>query len=384
MRYVIQEIFQKHFEAYRLSHNLPLHVIKAVRAICKCRTAELGGHVLKCPDGHVEQVWYNSCKHRFCPICSFVEIGRWIHKQVNRLPDCDYYHTIFTLPWELNRVWEFNRKVFTKLLFKAAWECLKELLADPKYLGALPGAIASFHSWTQTIWIHPHVHFLVTGGGMTSDGKWVNSRNDFLLPARVVSAKFRGKFLAFLRQALQTKKLVPPDDMSEQQLLNLLNKLGRKKWHVMIMPPYRHGKGVIKYLGRYVRGGPISKSRVTIETEDTIRLRCKNEDRTGHNFVRLSMAEFISRMVRHVPLEGVHLTRCYGLLDRRARAQLNAARSLLGQLPVADDDSLTWQAVCAQAGNIRTDVCPICGKRLLEVELSRSSGLSPPSCKLAS
>jgi len=197
---VIQKIFQKHFEAYRTVHNLPLHVVKAMRAVSKCRTAELGGHVLKCPEGHVEQVWYNSCKHRFCPVCSFVEVAKWIHKQVNRLPDCDYYHTIFTLPWELNRLWEYNRQVFTNLLFKAAWETLKQLLADPKYLGAMPGGIGSFHSWTQTMWVHPHVHFLVTGGGMTSAGKWVNTKNDFLLPARVVSAKFRGKFLAFLKK----------------------------------------------------------------------------------------------------------------------------------------------------------------------------------------
>ena len=143
------------------------------------------------------------------------------------------------------------------------------------------------------------------------------------------------------------------------------------------MPPYRHGKGVIKYLGRYVRGGAISNSRVAIETEDTVRLRCKNEDRSAHNFMTLSMSEFISRMVRHVPPEGAHLTRCYGLLDRRKRAQLNAARVILGQLPVADDDSLTWQAVCAQAGDARPDVCPVCGKPLIQSELS-STGLSPP------
>lgn len=377
-------MFQKHFEAHRASHKLPMHVVKAGRAISKCRTAELGGHVKRCPEGHVEQVWYNSCKHRFCPICSFVEIGRWIHKQVNRLPDCDYYHTIFTIPWELNRVWEFNRKLFTKLLFKASWECLKELLEDPKYLGALPGAVASFHSWTQTIWIHPHVHFLVTGGGMTPDGKWVNVRNSFLLPARVVSAKFRGKFLAFLRHALETKKLLPPDDMSEQQLLNLFNNLGRKKWHVMIMPPYRHGKGVVKYLGRYVRGGPVSNRRVTSESEDSILLRYKNEDRTGHKFMSLPVSEFIARMVRHVPPTGVHLTRCCGLLHQSKKEQLDAARAQLGQMPVADDDSLTWQAVCAQAGDRKPDVCPVCGRTLVEVELPHSSGLSPPSCKLAS
>lgn len=374
----IQQVFQEHFDAYRAAHPLPRHVIKAITAICQCRTAELGGHVWRCPEGHVQHVWYNSCKHRFCPVCSFLEISRWMHKQVARLPDCDYYHTIFTLPWELNRLWEFNRQAFTKLLFAAAWECLKELLADPKYLGALPGATATFHSWTQTSWVHPHLHFLLTGGGMTPEGKWVKAKDQFLLPARVVSAKFRGKFLAFLRKAVEKQELVLPDGLSQQQLLNLFNKLGRKKWHVMIMPPYRHGKGVIKYLGRYVRGGPVSDRRVTLLPDGTVRLRYKNAERTGHQFMVLTVEEFIARMVRHVPVEKVHLTRSYGLLGRAKREQLNAARALLGQLPVSDDETLTWEAACASAGDRKPHVCPVCGAALIEEELDESSGLSPP------
>ena len=355
--------------------------MKAAEAITQCRTAELGGHIQRCPEGHVERVWYNSCKHRACPVCAFLEIKKWVHKQIGRLLDCDYYHTIFTIPWELNVLWAYNRRAFTNLQFAAAWESLKELLADGKYLGALPGALASFHSWTQTILVHPHAHLLVTGGGMTPDGRWVRSQDEFLLPSRVVSAKFRGKFLALLRQAVEKEKLTLPPGLSVQQCLNLFNKLGRSKWHVMIMPPYRHGRGVIQYLGRYVRGGPVSNRRVTADGDEAIRLRYKDPTRTQTLSMRLTIPEFLGRLLRHIPETGAHLNRAYGLFAPGKRAALDAARALLGQLPATDEEKLTWQVACAQAGPEHPELCPVCGRPLIRVELS-PAGLSPP-CQVA-
>jgi len=374
---VIQEIFQKHFEGYRKTRKLPLRVLKAAAAIARCRTAALGGHVQRCPEGHVERVWYNSCKHRACPVCAFLEIKKWVRRQIGRLLNCDYYHTIFTIPWELNGLWAYNRKRFTNLLFAAAWETLKELLADPKYLGALPGVLASFHSWAQTLWVHPHLHLLVTGGGMTPGGRWVGLKDEFLLPSRVVSAKFRGKFLAFLRQAVEKQKLTLPPDLSTQQCLNLFNKLGRSKWHVMILPPYRHGRGVVQYLAWYVRGGPVSNPRVTADGEDAIQLRYKDPTRTQTLYMKLTIPEFLSRLIRHIPEPGAHLNRAYGLFAPGQRAALNAARALLGQLPVTDEETLIWQVACAQAGPEHPELCPVCGRQLIRVALSLT-GLSPP------
>jgi len=378
----IQKVLQDHFEAHCQTHKVPLRVRKAGQAIRKCRTARLGGHIQKCPDGHVERVWYNSCKHRACPVCAFMQITRWIHQQIRKLLHCDYYHTIFTIPSEFNSLWEFNRRLFTDLLFRAAWHSLKELLADPKYLGALPGAIASFHSWAQTLIIHPHLHFLVTGGGLTPQGQWLTVRDEFLLPSRVLSAKFRGKFLAFLRQALQESRLLPPPDLSPQRVLNLLNKLGRAKWHVQIMPPYKHGRGVIDYLGAYVRGGPVSSRRVTLDSEDSILLRYKDETRTRTLFMPLSIHEFLTRLLRHVPERGVHHARGYGLFAPGKREQLNAARKLLGQLPVAPPEEISWQTACSLAGPLHPELCPVCGKPLIRIELS-PTGLSPPCRKVA-
>jgi hypothetical protein len=377
MKSVIQEVFRDHFPGYARSRKLPLHVWKAACSIRKCRTAALGGHIQKCPDGHVERVWYNSCKHRSCPLCAFIEITRWIKKQVARLIKCDYFHVVFTMPQELNGLWEHNRALFTNLFFLAAWHSLKELLANPEHLGALPGAIASFHSWAQTLWLHPHIHFLVTGGGLTKAGDWIKSRQRFLLPGRVLVAKFRGKFLAFLRKALDAQKLQLPADLSRQQCINLFNKLGRAKWHVRIMPPYKHGRGVIQYLGRYVRGGPVSDRRLSRKGPASLLLRYKDETRTKIQFMTLSVTEFISRFIRHIPVTGVHHVRAYGLFAPASRKQLDHARAQLGQLPVHDEETSDWQEICTHAGDQHPELCPVCGKRLIREELP-PSGLSPP------
>jgi hypothetical protein len=365
----IQQILRERFSDFSRQHKLPLHVHKAASAIMACRTAALGGHVQGCPAGHVRRVWYNSCRHRFCPLCAFIQIQKWIRRRSARLIRCDYYHTVFTIAEELNPLWAHNRQPFTNLLFAAAWQSLKELLADPQHLGALPGAIASFHSWSQMLWVHPHVHFLVTGGGLDPDGGWRASPKSFLLPARALSCKFRGKLLALLRKALERGELTLPAELTRRKCRNLFNKLGRKKWHVMIMPPYRHGDGVLKYMGRYVRGGPISERRLSIPSPGIVRLRYKNPERTGHDTLRLTFDEFLARLLRHVPPEGVHTVRAYGLFAPKARPALNAARALLGQLPVKDPAPASWQELCAQAGIAHPERCPVCGQTLIRLEL---------------
>ena len=216
----LQTIFQDAFPTYEQMHPLPTYVRRAVRAIMQCRTAALGGHVQACPDGHMSRVWYNSCRHRACPQCAYLQTERWLALQRARLLACDHYHVIFTLPHELNPLWLANVPVMTTLLFQAARDTLAALLGDPKYLGAQPGIIAALHTWSQTLVLHPHVHCLVTGGGLTTTGSWVAVRNGFLLPARVVMAVFRGKMVAAIRQTFARGAAVaqspepsgPPDE----------------------------------------------------------------------------------------------------------------------------------------------------------------------------
>ena len=212
----LQTIFQDAFPAYEQTHALPSHVRRAARAIMQCRTAALGGHVQACPDGHVSRIWYNSCRHRSCPQCAYLKTERWLALQQARLLACDHYHVIFTPPHDLNPLWLANVPVMTRLLFRAVRETLGDLLADAKYLGAQPGILAALHTWSQTLVLHPHVHCLVTGGGLTASGAWKAVRNGFLLPARVVMAVFRGKMLAALLQAWARGEVALPGPMRPQ------------------------------------------------------------------------------------------------------------------------------------------------------------------------
>src|SRR2546422_9015225 len=176
----------------------------------QCRTAALGGHIQACPDGHVLRVWYNSCRHRSCPQCAFLQTERWLALQQARLLACDHSHVIFTLPHALNPLWLANVPVMSTLLLQAVRETLDTLLADPTYLGAQPGIIAALHTWSQTLVLHPHLHLhgLVTGGGVTLAGQWVAVRHGFLLPVRVVMAVWWGAMLGGLRRALGVEAVV--------------------------------------------------------------------------------------------------------------------------------------------------------------------------------
>src|SRR3972149_5830467 len=258
----VQSIFQAGYEALESSRTLPCHMRVVARAIVACRTALLGGHIQGCPDGHYQRQWYNSCKHRACPLCAWIQIERWLLKRKSRLLACDHYHGIFTLPHELCDLWLLNVKVMTDLLFRAVRDSLFELLGDEKYLGAVPGVILTLHTWSQTLILHPHIHCLITGGGLSAGGEWRFVDNGFLLPVRVAMGKFRGKFLACLDKAVEDGKVALPYGMGLQGWMNLKNKLGRVKWNVHIRERYGHGKGVLSYLGRYIRGGPISNKRI--------------------------------------------------------------------------------------------------------------------------
>jgi putative transposase/transposase-like zinc-binding protein len=379
----LQTIFQDAFPAYEQSHALPAHVRTAARAIMQCRTAALGGHIQACPDGHVARVWYNSCRHRSCPQCAYLQTERWLALQQARLLACDHYHVIFTLPHELNPLWLANVPVMTTLLFQAVRDTLGTLLADPKYLGAQPGILAALHTWSQTLVLHPHLHCLVTGGGLTPAGQWVAVRHGFLLPARVVMAVFRGKMVAAIRQTLARGALALPEPMRPQQLLNLLNRLGhptKTKWNVRIMERYRHGAGVVTYLARYLRGGPIKNARLVAFDGDRVTLlhRARHERRATSQRMTLSVADFLQRWLLHVPVPHTRVVRLYGLYHHTQAEALAACRTALGQPPVEVPVCLDWQTMCAQRGEAHPERCPTCGQRLVCTGVIPRGGAPPP------
>src|SRR5919202_3080627 len=370
----LQTIFQDAFPAYEQSHALPAHVRRAAHAIMQCRTAALGGHIQACPDGHVSRVWYNSCRHRSCPQCAYLQTERWLALQRARLLACDHYHVIVTLPHELNPRWLANVPVMTTLLFQAVRETLCTLLADPHYLGAQPGIMAALHTWSQTLVLHPHVHCLVTGGGLTASGDWKAVRNGFLLPARVVMAVFRGKMLAAIRHALACGALTLPEAIGPQQWLNLLNRLGhprKTKWNVRIMERYAHGAGVVTYLARYRRGGPIKNGRLVAYDRAPVTFPCRarpeeaNAGSASPQRMTLPVADFLQRWLLHVPVPQTRVVRAYGLYHPTHAAALAVCRTALGQAPMEVPVCLDWQTVCAQRGEGHPERCPTCGQRLV-------------------
>ena len=225
-------ILQMGYAADARHHPLPDYVRRAVWAILACRTVVLGGHVQACPEGPVERVWDHSCRHRMCPPCAWLQVERWLRRQKARLLACEHYHVIFTIPHALNTLWLAHVDTMSQLLFASVHDTLLELLGDGKYLGAKPGIIATLHTWTQTLLLHPHLHCLVTGGGLTDAGQWVVVQKGFLRPMRVVMALFRGKLFAALRPGVAHGTLTLPAGQRQQHVEHRLNKLGRQKWHV--------------------------------------------------------------------------------------------------------------------------------------------------------
>ena len=386
----LQQIFQDAFPAYEQTHLLPLHVRRAARAIMQGRTAALGGHIQACPDGHVARIWYNSCRHRSCPQCAYLQTERWLAVQRARLLACDHSHVIFTLPHDLTPLWLANVAVMTTLLFQAVRATLVALLADPTYLGAPPGILAALHTWSQTLILHPHVHGLVTGGGLTADGSWKAVRNGFLLPVRVVMAVFRGQMLAAIRQALARETLALPEGIRLQQVLTLLTRLGHPRkttWNVPIRERYRHGAGVVTYLARSLRGGPLKNARLVAydgaRVTFTCRPRQEETDGGGPSAQRLtlSVADFLQRWLLHVPVPQTRVVRSYGLDHPTQVDALALCRAALGQPSVEVPVVLDWQTVCAQRGDLHPERCPTCGQLLVCTVVIPRGGAPPLRCE---
>lgn len=384
MECTLRGIFQQHFEQYAKRHRLPLYVHRAAYWISRCRTAELGGHVRRCPQGHVERAFYNSCHQRVCPQCQALEIERWLERQKARLLGCAHHHVIFTIAHELNALWCWNRAAMAKLLFGAVRDTLGELLGDEKYLGATPAYLAALHTWGRSLSLHPHVHVLIADGGLNAQGAWVRPRRSHFLPARVLMMLFRGKFLAAVREGLERRRLRLPPDISHERIGSLLNRLGRKKWNVHIRARYAHGEGVAAYLARYLRGGPLKNTQLLDSGSGRVCFRYRphrDEDDASAESITMNLTgeAFLSRYLAHIPMPRLQAVRGYGLYGQRQAKRLDRARAALGQpamqeLPIlrVEDFVVRFQQT-ADASR-----CARCGASLFFVSLS-ARGTGPPA-----
>ena len=363
----IQDVFMQHFDEVCQSGKLSAPQQRAAQAILSCRSPAMGGHEQRCPDGHFVRTQYHSCKHRSCPTCAEKAKHEWLDKEQSRLLLCDHFHAIFTVPHELLGLWRYNRRAFTGILFDAVRDTLLQLLGQERHLGARPGIVMALHTWGRTLNQHPHIHCLVTAGGMTADGQWRGVAGDYLLPAAVVKAVYRGKLLAYLTMAVHEHRLSPPGADASDSIESMLRRAAAKKWNVRIESRYGHGRGVTKYLSRYVRGGPIANTRIVDCHKGTVRFRYRDH-RDGKSKLRtLAASRFLEQLLWHVPEPGQHHVRHVGLYAHSCKAQREACRLQIdpGAQPVQEHTSPNWQGYLRAAGAAHHTACPHCGRALV-------------------
>jgi hypothetical protein len=301
-----------------------------LRAVARCRTAVLGGHVDVCDGcGHAE-IAYNSCRDRHCPKCQSMSQARWVEQRMERVLPTHSFHVVFTLPSQLHGLVMANREAMFDMLFACAAETLLELGRDPKRLGAELGITSVLHTWTRELLFHPHVHCIVTGGGLSLDGeRWVSTRPDFLFPVRVMGALFRGKFLARLRRAYERGELSlrgPAAQLVDRdRFARLCDKVYKKRWVVYSKPPFGGPEQVFRYLGRYTHRVGISNQRLVSLDERGVTFRTR-----GDKTLTVAPGEFLRRFVLHVLPKGFVKIRHHGLMaPGHVSTKLAVARRLI-------------------------------------------------------
>jgi hypothetical protein len=319
MRCSLQDVFAEHFDAYRQGRTLHPRETRAAWCIRHCYRPELGYHVLECPEGHHSITQFHACRHRSCPRCAARPREQWLAAQLEQLLPCPHFHVVFTLPHELIALWQFNRAWFNQLLFDCARLSLLELCADPRHLGAIPGLLMALHTWGRTLSRHPHVHCLVSAGGLDPAAQWRACKASFLLPLRPLQHLFRGKLLAALRLALHGQRLKLPPQQDPAHWLGIITPLYRKHFNIQINPPYAHGRAVAMYLARYVKGGPLGANRTLHLDSHTVAFSYLDHRDQQRKTLRLQANEFIARVLWHAPPRGQHTVRHAGLY---ASAQL--------------------------------------------------------------
>jgi len=350
--------WQRHRSHYAWQHR------KVIDAIVRCRTAALGGHRDQCTGCGHQAISYNSCRNRHCPKCQGNARARWLAARSAELLPVPYFHIVFTLPHELSALMLQNKRLLYDLLFRTSAATLLEVARDPKHLGADIGLLSVLHTWGQNLQHHPHVHCVVPAGGLAIDGSsWIAASRKFLLPVRVLSRVFRGKFTAALRQFLAEDKLQFHGSLEEladpERFRKFLKQLFTKEWVVYAKPPFGGAEHVLNYLARYTHRVAISNHRLVSFKDDRVSFRWKDYAADSKQKVMtVSTDEFLRRFLIHVLPKGLVRIRHFGLFANRKRsASLLRCRFLLNVT-----------APLQQAAPTAQVRCPLCAESMLVVE----------------
>jgi hypothetical protein len=369
----VADIFRDHGPAWRKAHagHVSLDQMKVMSAIERCRTAELGGHVARCADCAYTTIAYNSCRNRHCPKCQGTAAKQWLTDREADLLPVPYYHVVFTLPAPIADIACQNKAVLYDLLFKVSAETMLTIADDPKHLGARIGITSVLHTWGSALTHHPHVHMIVPGGGISSDGlRWVSCRPGFFLPVRVLSRLFRRLFLQKLIATHQAGRLSFFDSGAHlaeaQSFAAYLAPLHKAEWVVYAKRPFGGPEAVLAYLSRYTHRVAIANSRLITVDERGVTFKWKDyriEGRDRYKQMTLETFEFIRRFLIHVLPKGLHRIRHYGLLAKSACAgNIARARELLA---VAKPERQPTSA----AADTNKPSCPCCGGRMIIIEV---------------
>lgn len=333
----LADIFRHSGPGFRARYALPLAHLKAMRAIETCRTAALGGHVERCGHCAFERIAYNSCRNRHCPKCQTLAKEQWLERRKRDLLPIPYFHVVFTVPPAIADIALQNKKTVFQILFRTSAETLLTIAADPQHLGATVGFFSILHTWGQNLLFHPHVHCVVTGGGLSPEDQWIASDPRFFLSVQVLSQLFRRLFLEALELAYQRGELEfhgSLHHLSEKQAFERhLQPARHVKWVVYAKPPFGGAEQVIEYLGRYTHRVAISNQRLLSFADGQVTFQYKDyrscEPQRSRQMT-LSADEFIRRFLLHVIPPGFQRIRHYGLFSNRNRVRFIArCRELL-------------------------------------------------------
>ena len=348
MRCSMQDIFVQQLPALLAKRALHGREWRAAASIRDCYTAQRGSHRLRCAQGHLGEEQFHACRHRSCPRCAQRARVRWVDEELTRVLPCPHFHCIFTLPHELLALWEYNREPMIAALFDAVRGCLLTLLADPRHLGALPGLLMSLHTWGRNLSHHPHIHTLVSAGGLSPQGAWINSRSAYLLPIKPLARMFAGKLISTISNALNANELKLPAQLPAPHWHLLLQRLRRAHWNIQINPAYASARSVTLYLARYALGGPLPKQRALYMQDDQVSFSYTDHRDQQRKWLTLHAQEFIQRILWHAPPKGVHTVRHAGLYATAARAHHRQALIALST-PSPTPGRLTSQLDCPNA-----------------------------------
>jgi hypothetical protein len=368
-RLEVADVFRTYENEFfaKWGHVVSHHQRKAFEAIRDCRTAALGAHVEyveQCDTCGHQVISYNSCRNRHCPKCQAMARAKWLAEREAELLPVPYFHVVFTLPEKIGRLALQNAEEIYRILFRAASETLLSIAADPRRLGAQVGFLAVLHTWGQKLHLHPHLHCVVPGGGISPDGlRWIGCRKKtFFLPVKVLSSRFRNLFLTYLQKAFEAGKLSFHGELAalaDQSAFEALCCTARKSnWVVFAKPPFGGPEQVLKYLARYTHRVAISNRRLLSMEDGQVRFEYKDyADGNQTKVMTLSATEFIRRFLLHILPNGFVRIRQYGFLsNRERRKKLASCRLLLGVAASPGPIAITEK----ESTDREPKLCPVC------------------------